>query len=114
MLRNRDHPGPGEFLAAVEVGGSHGVDIELAAEGEGVRAVVDDRADYAGGGRGGADGVSQQLGGRPGGRWVSPPSGPLSTRLRSAPPGGFTAPLGAPFLPPAHFAQTAPTPAHCG
>jgi hypothetical protein len=58
----------GEFLAAVEVGGSDGSYVELAAEGEDVRAVVDDRAFYADCGRGGADGVGQQLGGGPGRR----------------------------------------------
>ncbi len=34
----------GQFLAVVEVGGSDGADVELAAEGEGVGASVDGRA----------------------------------------------------------------------
>ncbi len=59
----------GEFLNAVEVGGSDGADVELAAEGEGVGAVVDGRAvdaDFCGRG---ADGVSQEFSGCPGRGW---------------------------------------------
>lgn len=56
----------GELLAVVEVGGSDGTDVELAAEGESVGPVVDGRAVDPNLGRGSADGVGQQFGGGPG------------------------------------------------
>jgi hypothetical protein len=62
----------GQLLAAVEVGGPDGADVELAAEGEAVGAAVDDRAVDADPGGGGADGVGEQFGGGPGrGRGVA-------------------------------------------
>ncbi|AGS70145.1 hypothetical protein B446_16645 [Streptomyces collinus Tu 365] len=61
----RDGP-LGQLLAAVEVGRADGADVELSAEGEGVRTAVDDRAVDADLGGGGLDGVREQFGGRPG------------------------------------------------
>ncbi len=51
----------GQFLAVVEVGGADRADVELAAEGKGVGAAVDDRAVDADLGCGGPDGVGQQV-----------------------------------------------------
>lgn len=59
----------GQFLAAVEVGGADRADVELTAEGEDVRASVDDRAVHADVSSSGADGVGEQFGGDPGRRW---------------------------------------------
>jgi hypothetical protein len=59
----------GQFLAVVEVGGSDGADVELAAEGEGVGAAVDDRAVDADLGGGGFDGVGEEFGCGPCGWW---------------------------------------------
>ena len=62
----------GQFLAVVEVGGADGADVELAAEGEGVGASVDDRTVHANLGRRCLDGVGEEFGGGPGrGRGVA-------------------------------------------
>jgi hypothetical protein len=55
-------------VGAVEVVAADGADVELAPEGEGVGAAVDDGTGDAGGGDGGADGVGEQFVGGPGGR----------------------------------------------
>jgi len=59
----------GEFGCVGEVGAVDGADVELAAEGERVGSAVDGGAGDAGRGRGGVDGVGQEVGGGPGGRW---------------------------------------------
>lgn len=67
VLRDVRGYGPlGQLLAAVEVSGSDGPDVELTPEGEGVGPAVDLRSVDACGGRSGTDGVGQQVGRCPG------------------------------------------------
>ncbi|GAA3130717.1 hypothetical protein GCM10010521_15940 [Streptomyces rameus] len=58
----------GQLLTAVEVGGTDRTDIELATEGEGVGAAVDDRAVNADLASGSLDGVGEEFGRCPGRR----------------------------------------------
>jgi hypothetical protein len=58
----------GQLLAVVEVGGGDGAYVELAAEGEGVGAAIDDRAVDADLASGGLDGVGEEFGRCPGRR----------------------------------------------
>jgi len=56
----------GQLLAVVEVGGTDRADVELAAEGEGVGAVVEGGAVDVGFGSSGSDGVGEEVRGGPG------------------------------------------------